>query len=143
VGRIERIFLKRAKRGPMDSAARATLVAGRGIVGNANQGGTRQVTIIAAERWAELMQELGADLGPSARRANIVVSGVDLEESRGRTLRAGECRLLVRGETRPCEQMEDALPGLQDAMRRQWGGGAFAEIVAGGEIAVGDAIDWE
>jgi MOSC domain-containing protein YiiM len=143
VGRIERIFIKRAKRGPMDPAPRATLVAGRGILGNANQGGTRQVTIIAAERWDELMRALRADLDPGARRANIVVSGMDLEESRGRTLKTGPCRLLIRGETRPCEQMEAAWPGLQRAMRERWGGGAFAEVLAGGDITVGAGIDWE
>lgn len=127
----------------MDPARRATLVAGRGIAGNANQGGRRQVTLISAERWAELMRSLGADLNASARRANVVVSGIDLEGSRGRTLRIHECRLLVRGETRPCEQMDEALPGLQDAMRHRWAGGAYAEVVAGGDIAVGDPADWE
>jgi MOSC domain-containing protein YiiM len=131
------------KRGPMDAAERATLVAGRGIAGNANQGGTRQVTLLAREKWAELMTQLGADLEPRARRANLVVSGVDLENTRGRMLRIGACRLRVRGETRPCEQMEEALTGLQAAMRPHWGGGAFAEVVDGGEIVLGDVVTWE
>jgi hypothetical protein len=48
--RLERIWIKRMKLGPMDPAERATLVAGRGIVGNANQGGKRQVTIVSRER---------------------------------------------------------------------------------------------
>lgn len=143
MGRVDAIFVKRAKRGPMDRAARATLVAGRGIVGNANQGGQRQVTLISAERWAELMQSVGADLDPAARRANVVLSGIDLENSRGRTLRIANCRLLVRGETRPCEQMEEAWPGLQRAMRDRWAGGAFAEVLNGGAIAVGDSANWE
>ena len=45
-GRLEAIWIKRAKRGVMDPVSRATLVADRGITGNANQGGRRQVTII-------------------------------------------------------------------------------------------------
>jgi MOSC domain-containing protein YiiM len=143
MGRIEQIFIKRAKRGPMDAASHATLVPGRGIQGNANQGGKRQVTLLAAERWAELMRDLGAALDPRARRANVVLSGIDLEQSRGRTLVLGTCRVLVHGETRPCEQMEEAFTGLQDAMRDRWGGGAFAEVVEGGEIVVGDSADWE
>jgi MOSC domain-containing protein YiiM len=143
MGRLEHIFIKRAKRGPMDPASRAMLVAGRGMAGNANQGGRRQVTLMTSERWRELMDQLGADLDPSERRANLVVSGIDLEESRGRTLHVGACRLLIHGETRPCEQMEEALPGLQDAMRARWGGGAFAEVVGAGEIAVGDDVSWE
>lgn len=143
MGRVEQIFVKRSKRGPMDAADCATLAAGRGIDGNANQGGKRQVTLLSRERWEELMASLDADLEPRARRANVVLSGIDLENSRGRTLRIGACRLLVHGETRPCEQMEEALPGLQAAMRARWGGGAFAEVIAGGQIAVGDVAQWE
>jgi MOSC domain-containing protein YiiM len=143
VGRLEQIFIKRMKRGPMDAADRATLIAGRGIAGNANQGGTRQVTLLAREKWTELMTQLGADLEPRTRRANLVVAGVDLENTRGRMLRIGTCRLRVRGETRPCERMEEALTGLRAAMRPHWGGGAFAEVVDGGEIVLGDAVTWE
>jgi MOSC domain-containing protein YiiM len=143
MGRVEHIFIKRAKRGPMDATDRATLVSGRGLEGNANQGGKRQVTLLSRERWEELMAGLDANLEPRARRANVVLSGIDLENSRGRTLRVGACRLLVHGETRPCEQMEETLPGLQDAMRARWGGGAFAEVVDGGNIAVGDHVHWE
>ena len=137
------IWLKRGKGAPMDAQERATLVAGRGLLGNANQGGKRQVTIIAEERWQELLQELGASLLPKTRRANLMVSGIDLSESRGRVLIIGDCRLLSHGETRPCEQMEAAWPGLQEAMRRHWGGGAFAEALVGGEIRVGETVAWE
>ncbi len=143
MGRIEQIFIKRMKRGPMDAAERATLVTGRGIAGNANQGGTRQVTLLSRERWEQVIAGLGASLEPRARRANLVLSGIDLENTRGRVLRIGICRLRVKGETRPCEQMEDALTGLREAMQPNWGGGAFAEVVEGGDIAIGDDVAWE
>ena len=81
MGRLEAIWIKRARLGPMDPVDRATLVAERGLTGNANQGGRRQVTIIAVEAWDRLMAELGASVEPSARRANLMVSGLDLEES--------------------------------------------------------------
>jgi len=143
MGTIERIWIKRGKRGPMDSVPAATLDAGRGIRGNANRGGRRQVTIIARERWAEITAGLGVDLDPATRRANVLVSGIDLENSRGRILRLGAVRLRVNGETRPCEQMEEAHAGLQAAMRPHWGGGAFAEVLEDGEIRVGDAARWD
>lgn len=74
-GKLLAIWVKRAHRGPMDPAEEATLVAGQGIVGNADQGRRRQVTIIEAEIWASLMATTGGNLGPSRRRANLMVQG--------------------------------------------------------------------
>jgi MOSC domain-containing protein YiiM len=143
MGTLERIWLKRAKRGPMDAVRAASLEPGVGLSDNANKGGRRQVTIIAHERWKELMDTLAVQLDPSIRRANLLVSGIDLQQSRGRVLKIGSTRLLINGETRPCERMEEAFPGLQAAMRERWGGGAFAEVIGGGEIHPGDPADWE
>ena len=142
-GTLTGIFVKRAHGGLMDPQDRAELEPGRGLVGNADRGGRRQVTLLGFERWAELMNEVGASLEPQARRANLVVTGIELENTRGRVLRIGPCRLRIGGETRPCEQMEEAAAGLQTAMRQRWGGGAFAEVLDGGTIAVGDAVTWE
>ena len=141
--RLVAIFSKRAHRGPMDGRQAASLETAKGLVGSADYGGVRQITIVSQERWNQLMTEVGATLGPHARRANLIVSGIDLENTRGRTLRVGTCLLRVAGETRPCEQMEEAASGLQAAMRSHWGGGAWAEVVEGGPIAVGDPVAWE
>jgi len=143
MARLHSIWIKRAHRGTMDGAPHATLVAGRGLQGSADQGGARQVTLIDLATWHALMTRLGANLDPAARRANLVVDGLDLADSRGRTLHVGPARLLIRGETRPCERMDEAVAGLSDAMRERWGGGAFAEVVDGGDISVGDSVDWE
>jgi MOSC domain-containing protein YiiM len=143
MARLERIWLKRAHRGPMDPINSAILDAGRGLRGNANYDGRRHVTIITVERWAELLEELSTTIDPATRRANLLVSGLDLENTRGRSLVLGECVLRIGGETRPCERMEQSLPGLRAAMEVRWGGGAWAEVVKGGEIAVGDHVTWE
>ncbi|HTI40355.1 MAG TPA: MOSC domain-containing protein [Vicinamibacterales bacterium] len=140
---LHQIWIKRVHRGPMDAANRATLVTGRGIVGNADQGGKRQVTIVDLERWQELMDLLRADIDPRIRRANLVIDSLDLFDSRGKTLRVGGTRLHIVGETRPCERMDEALPGLQTSMRDRWGGGVFAEVVTGGEIAIGDQVGFD
>jgi len=140
---VTAIFIKRAHGGRMDAREDALLEPGRGLAGNADRGGRRQVTLISEQRWRELMAEVGASMGPEGRRANIVISSIDFENTRGRVLSIGPCRLRIGGETRPCEQMEEAAAGLQQAMRSRWGGGAFAEVIAGGPIAVGDPVAWD
>ena len=140
-GRVERIWIKRFRRGPMDSVPEAELVADRGIVGNANQGGRRQVTVIEREAWEDLMTRLGAALDPSTRRANLMLSGIPLKKTRGQILLIGECRLEIFGETKPCERMEASFPGLKSAMYGEWRGGVFARVAVGGVISVGDAVE--
>lgn len=141
-GTLAAIWLKRARRGVMDAKERATLKANRGLVGNTDQGGKRQVTIIAQETWERLMDETGALLDPSARRANLLVSGIDLTQSRGKILQIGPVRISIYGETRPCERMDEAHPGLRQVMLDNWGGGAFGQVLDDGEIAVGDVVQW-
>ncbi|HEX3130260.1 MAG TPA: MOSC domain-containing protein [Thermoanaerobaculia bacterium] len=142
-GSLRTIWLKRSKRGPMDPKETATLVAGKGLAGNANQGGRRQVVLVPAEGWADALAELGAHVDPSARRGNLLVSGIDFEGTRGRVLKVGSCRLQIWTECAPCERMDEAHPGLRKALRPHWRAGACAMILDGGEVRVGDPVSWE
>ena len=137
---LRQIWIKRMKGGPMDHADRARVIAGKGIVGNANQGGKRQVTIVSDRHWGDLTASLGQTPDPRLRRANLLVSDVDFTGMRGKILTIGAVRIRINGETRPCEQMEEAVPGLQAVMSVPWGGGAFGEILDDGDIAVGDRV---
>jgi MOSC domain-containing protein YiiM len=127
----------------MDARRRATAVAGRGLEGNANQGGRRQVTLLAEEAWARVQAELGQAVEPAARRANLLVRGLELSGARARVLRVGPCRILVHGETRPCRRMDEASPGLFAALEPDWRGGIYGEVLSGGEIVLGDPVAWE
>jgi MOSC domain-containing protein YiiM len=142
VGRVERIWIKRAVGGPMDGVPRARAVMGRGLEENADQGGRRQVTIIEREVWDRLRAEVDPRIEPAMRRANLLVSGVTLRETRGHVLQLGHVRVRVLGETRPCEQMDAAVPGLRRALETGWRGGVFGELLDDGEISVGDEVRW-
>jgi MOSC domain-containing protein YiiM len=126
----------------MDSAERAHVREGEGIVGNANQGGRRQVTVLSSERWEQVMESVEGEVPPSARRANLFVSGIDLEDTRGRTLHVGSCRIFIEGETKPCNLMEETLAGLRAALGPHWGGGAYGRVLDTCEIRVGDEVRW-
>ncbi len=142
-GRLEALWSKRAHRGPMDPQADAVLVPSKGMVGSVGRSTRRQVTLLSREAWEEATTEIGAAVDPSMRRANLLVSGLDLYDTRGRVLRIGACRLRIGGELTPCERMDEASPGLQTALTPRWRGGVFAQVEEGGTVAVGDVAEWE
>ncbi len=137
-GKVRALWIKRAKLGPMDPAEAVEMVEEKGIVGNANQGGYRQVTIIQEEVFNALKDEVGDGVQPGMRRANVMVSGIDLEGTRDKILNLGGCRIHIRGETVPCERMDEAHEGLRSALKPNWRGGCFGRVVGGGEVRVGD-----
>ena len=142
-GRVEAIWLKRAHRGPMDAVATATLVEGQGVAGSVGRSSRRQVTLIERENWDQCMKDLERSVDPKGRRANIMLSGIRLARTRGRVLVVGSTRLAIGGELTPCERMDEVVPWLQAAMKPDWRGGVFAQVLDGGEIAIGDPVGWE
>jgi MOSC domain-containing protein YiiM len=136
---IVSIWIKPAHRLPMKRVDQAELVAGRGLVGNADQGGWRQVTIIDEDAWRNATEELGVDVDPSARRANVMIRGLNLEGSHGRKLILGDCVINIRGENPPCRLMDQ----MQKFLKPHWRAGIFGEIVEGGTIRAGDEVAFE
>ncbi|MEJ2540785.1 MAG: MOSC domain-containing protein [Gemmatimonadota bacterium] len=137
-GRVEALWVKRVRRGPMDPVEAVLLEKGLGIRGNADRGGWRQVTVIEAEMMEALEERFGESLDPAMRRANVMVRGVRLAGCRGKVLHLGGCRIEMRGETVPCERMDETLPGLRDALKGGWAGGAFGRVAVDGEVRLGD-----
>lgn len=140
--RIENLWVKTGRRGPMRRVPEARLIEEVGIEGNADHGGPRQVTIVDADAWERATAELGVPVDPSARRANVLVRGIELAESTDRVLRLGSCRIRIRGETRPCGRMDEAADGLREMLEPEWRAGVYGVVVEGGSIVVGDPVAW-
>ena len=143
MGSLEAIWLKRARGGPMDPVDEAVAVEGRGLEGGADFGSARHVTLIEREVFERLKDEFDDSVDPVMRRANLLLSGIRLEDTRDRTLSVGDLRIHIHGETRPCGQMDTACEGLMDALDPHWGGGVHGSVVNDATIAVGDEVHWE
>ena len=141
MGEVVALWIKRAKRRPMNPVEEAEFVAGRGIRGNADQGGWRHVTVVDEAEWRAAIDELGVDVDPAARRANVLVRGINLYKSRGKFLKLGDVTIKLLGETRPCHQMDEAQHGLRAALGPEWRAGAYGRIVSGGNVRVGDRAE--
>ena len=101
----------------------------------------RQVTILAGEGWNAAINEIGKpDLPWTTRRANLFVRGIDLPREKGRKLVIGSVTFEITGETDPCHRMDDAAPGLKDAMTPDWRGGVTCRVIESGELAIGDQV---
>ena len=143
MGRLDAIWLKRARGGPMDSVDQAVAVEGRGLEGGADFDRDRQVTLVEREIFDRVKGQLDDSVEPVMRRANLMVSGIRLEGTGDQTLAVGDLRIRVRGETRPCGRMDEACEELMDALDPNWGGGAHGSVLNDATITVGDEVRWE
>lgn len=142
-GSLLAIWAKGARGEPMMSRSEGDLIAGEGLRNSAPARGKRQVTVLSREAWERAAEEAGQpDADPALRRANLLVTGVDFRQTIGRTLAVGETRILIHGETKPCERMDGAALRMRDALAPDWRGGAFGEVVSGGTIRIGDPVAW-
>jgi len=104
--------------------------------------GKRQVTVLSEEAFNEACNELGTALPWTIRRANLLISGIDLENSKGRNLAIGSVVLEVTGETDPCYRMDEQFEGLKDALEPNWRGGVTCRVISEGYVKLGDEVKW-
>jgi MOSC domain-containing protein YiiM len=149
-GEVVSIHVASTGSAPMKSVGAVRLVAGKGLEGDRyalklgtysnDPGSGRNVTLIEMEAIEALRRDYQIALEPGSARRNIVTRGVALNHLVGHEFKIGKVTLRGTRLCDPCAHMEKltvkgALRGL---IHR---GGLRAEIVSGGMIRVGDAID--
>ncbi len=141
MGELVGIARRDAKRGAMQELQSASVTADNGVADDfRGKPGKRQVTVLSADVWDAVCQELDSQLPWTTRRANLLVSGVELPRSAGQTIHVGPVTLRVTMETDPCSRMDEQHAGLRAALQPDWRGGVCCEVVSGGDIAIGDAV---
>ena len=141
MGELVGIARRDAKRAAMQELQSATVTQDTGVANDfRGRPGKRQVTILSADVWNAVCDELGNALPWTTRRANLLVSGVELPRDSGGTIRVGPVTLRVTMETDPCSRMDEQHDGLREALVPDWRGGVCCEVISGGDIAIGDAV---
>jgi MOSC domain-containing protein YiiM len=147
-GRVEEIYLAPARGRPRVRVESVRAVAGMGLEGDRNFGrkdapgarwkAERQVTLIEGEA-IDAVRGTGRDFTGAEARRNLVTRGVRLNQLVGRTFRVGGA--LLRGIERcdPCSRLTRlTYRGVETDLRDR--GGLRAEILASGDIRVGDRV---
>jgi MOSC domain-containing protein YiiM len=150
-GVVESIHLAPGAAAKPQSVQEVHALAGQGLEGDRyfsktgthskKQGNGREVTLIEAEALDALARDYEVALAPGASRRNIVTRGIALNHLVGKEFRVGEARLRGVRLCEPCGHMErlSGAKGAQEGLVHR--GGLRCDIVAGGLIRVGDAVE--
>lgn len=142
---VEKLWIRPQKGAAPEAVAHVEAVAGTALRGDHATDELRQITMIDAAAWRAACEELGVDVDPIARRANVLIDGsiggFRLADTIGRTLRLGDVRIAVRGETVPCSVMDQAQAGLTKALVPDCRGGVFGQILNDGVVALGASVE--
>ncbi|MFQ6004483.1 MAG: MOSC domain-containing protein [Woeseia sp.] len=141
MGRLVGIARREQKRADMESLEAAEISQETGVASDfRGKPGKRQVTVISAESWAAVCDELGREIPWTTRRANLLVEDIELPRRTGDVIEIGGVRLLVTMEVDPCSRMEQQCEGLKAALTPDWRGGVACTVLKGGSVRLGDGV---
>lgn len=149
-GRVEAIHVAAEIAGPVEPVERVTVLPGQGIEGDRKfveagnpahaPGEGRDLTLIEAEAIEGLAEEHGIELGPGESRRNVMTRDIGLNELVGRRFRVGSVEAVGIEPCDPCRHLERLTqPGVLKGLVGR--GGLRADVVEGGEIAIGDEVE--
>ena len=135
------IAIRHKKRAPMQTLDKAFISLERGVENDyRGKPSNRQVTLMTAKDWQDASNALQLDLPWTTRRANLLVDELEVEDTKDRVITIGNAKLLVTGETDPCNRMEEAATGLYEALKTHWRGGVSCRVIQEGTIKIGDEV---
>lgn len=150
-GRIVGIYVAPGEGAPMEARDVVRAIAGKGLEGDryaveaGKFSGTRvedaqrAVTLIEREAVLGAVEEHGIELSEQETRRNLVTEGVRLNGLVGQEFVVGDVRFRGFDLSHPCAYLEEhTRPGVRKALIDR--GGLRAEILADGEIQIGDRI---
>ena len=141
---IQAIAIKNRPRVPMQAIDSATITVANGILGDFR--GTqlgRQITILSQDTWNTVCGELEAELPWTTRRANLLVDDIEFSDAfLGKRIHIGDVELVVTEETVPCSNMDAQHQGLTAALTPPWRGGVCCNVIKGGDIKIGDTVEF-
>jgi MOSC domain-containing protein YiiM len=138
-GHIESIHVVAETSGAPEARERVTVVAGRGIEGDRKFDSNHDLTLVEAEALEGLTEDTGIELGPGESRRQVMTRGVSLNDLVGKRFRVGELECVGEELCEPCNHLQSLTEEgvLRGLVHR---GGLCAEVVSGGEIAIGDSV---
>lgn len=142
MGKVIGISTRIEKRAQMVVYASAKISFEHGV-GDDSRGlikGDRQVTVMAQESWNDVCAEMGRIMHWTTRRNNILISGIDLENTTGNLLKIGNFMLEITGELAPCHRMDEQFEGLTKALTPHWRGGVTCKILSEGVVNENDIV---
>lgn len=150
-GTVVCVHIARAAGELMVEVDPARAVAGRGLEGDRyyeeegfysdHPGPIREVSLIEEETIQALRRDHNLVLAPGATRRNILTRGVPLNHLVGREFRVGEATLRGVELCEPCKHLVD-VTGVESLLPTLvHRGGLHAQILSGGLIRAGDAIE--
>ncbi len=126
---------------PMEELQSVQIEPGTGLEGDfRGKIKDRNVSIVSREAWQAACADLGRDLPWTLRRANLLISGLDLQETAGKRLEIGGVLLEITKECDPCGRMEAQQEGLRAALTPGWRGGVLCTVIRGGGVTVGNPV---
>jgi MOSC domain-containing protein YiiM len=136
------IAIKSASRSAMQEKDSILISPDAGVAGDfRGRPGKRQVTVLSETAWQQACDAVGEVLPWTTRRANLLLSGISFgSEDVGKIMRIGDVQLEITREADPCKRMDEARPGLKQALSPDWRGGVCCRVLQGGRITLGDAV---